>query len=262
MTNHPVIPSFLPALGLTVACLLSAPAASPVLRELSTDRPDTTESPHTVDAGHFQFEMEIAAWERDGSSRTLHLGELNLKAGLAHDLDLQLVLPLFSRTRGGAEGFGDIEVRLKKNLWGNDSGSTALAVMPFVKIPTAHADLGNGKWEGGLIVPFAFELPGGWSAAVMAQIDLAADETDGNGYHAAFVNSATASHGLTESTAFFLELVSVLSAEKNGAPAEAYFNAGLTWAVTPQWQVDGGLRTGLTGDSTDFTPFVGLSAKF
>ena len=25
------------------------------LRELSTDRPDTTESPYTVDAGNFQF---------------------------------------------------------------------------------------------------------------------------------------------------------------------------------------------------------------
>ncbi len=237
----------------------SAPAALP-LRELSTDRPDTTESARSVDAGHFQFELEIAAWERDGGTRTLHLGGLNLKAGLDESTDLQLVLPLFSRTDGGPEGFGDIEVRLKRNLWGNDAGSTALAMMPFVKIPTAGHDLGNGKWEGGFIVPFAFSLPAGWESAVMTEIDLAADEA-GNGYHAVFVNSITASHGLTESTACFVELVSVLSAE-SGAEAEAYFNAGLTWVVQPRWQVDGGIRAGLTSSSSDFTPFLGLSAKF
>ena len=237
----------------------TAPAAPP-LRDLSTDRPDTTESPRSVDAGNFQFELEIAAWERDRGTRTLHLGEFNLKAGLDDSTDLQLVLPRFSRTSGGPEGFGDIELRLKRNLWGNDNGPTALAVMPFVKIPTASHDLGNGKWEGGLLVPFAFSLPAGWESAVMTGIDLAADDT-GNGYHAVFVNSITASHGLTESTAFFVELVSVLSAE-SGADDEAYFNAGLTWAMLPQWQVDGGIRAGLASASTDFTPFLGFSAKF
>ncbi len=35
--------------------------------------------------------------------------------------------------------------------------------MPFIKLPTAH-DLGNGEYEGGLIVPFAFEGPAEWSA--------------------------------------------------------------------------------------------------
>ena len=55
--------------------------------------------------------------------------------------------------------------------------------------------------------------------------------------------------------------VSVLSAE-SGADWEAYFNTGMTWAVTPTWQVDGGVRLGLTDASTDFTPFLGLSTKF
>ena len=41
------------------------------MRELSTDRPDQTESPHTVDAGHFQLEMDFvsAAFDRDDSGR-------------------------------------------------------------------------------------------------------------------------------------------------------------------------------------------------
>ena len=43
---------------------------------------------------------------------------------------------------------------------------------------------------------------------------------------------------------------------------EAYFNTGMTWAVSDTWQLDGGVRVGLTRASTDFTPFLGLSTKF
>ena len=227
---------------------------------MSTDRPDTTESPYTVDAGHFQFEMEIAAWAKDGRERELTLGELNAKVGLNACTDLQVVLPFYTQVRNGGEGFGDVQIRLKRNLWGNDEGSTALALMPFIKLPTAHGDLGNDELEGGLIVPFGFEGPAGWACAVMAEGDIEADE-DGSGHHFTAVTSATTSHEVTENTGVFFELVSVLSAE-SGADWEAYFNTGMTWAVTPTWQVDGGVRLGLTDASTDFTPFLGLSTKF
>jgi hypothetical protein len=38
------------------------PTPDNLLRELATDRPDKTESPTTVDAGHFQFEMDFATF--------------------------------------------------------------------------------------------------------------------------------------------------------------------------------------------------------
>ena len=237
-----------------------SPCSAAGLRPLSTDRPDTTESPHTVDAGHFQFEMEIANRTSNGSEREFSLGELNAKIGLDSSTDLQVVLPTYTRVRNGGEGFGDVEIRLKHNLWGNDDGSTALALMPFIKLPTANGDLGNGEFEGGLIVPFGFEGPAGWACAVMAELDLAADE-DGGGHHLAVLTSATASHDLTENTGVFLEVVSILSAE-SGADWEAYFNAGITWGLTPTWQLDGGVRVGLTHASTDFMPFLGASTKF
>ena len=239
-------------------CVTTSLAAD--LRPLSTDRPDTTESPHTVDAGRFQFETEIAAWTRDGKEREISLGELNAKVGVYSSTDLQLVLPFYTHVRRGDEGFGDIQIRLKHNLWGNDEGSTALALMPFVKLPTANGDLGNGEIEGGLIVPFGFEGPADWACAVMGELDLEADE-DGGGHHLVVLTSATASHGVTENTGIFFELVSLLSAESD-ADWEAYFNSGMTWAISPTWQLDGGVRVGLTSASTDFTPFLGVSTKF
>jgi hypothetical protein len=61
-------------------------------RELSPDRPDTTESPITVAAGHFQIESSLWSFSRDkdaaGSVSTWVCGEANLKLGLTEDQDL------------------------------------------------------------------------------------------------------------------------------------------------------------------------------
>ncbi len=251
---------------LPLFCLAACYGISPIiaaepLRELSTDRPDTTESPYSVDKGHFQFEMEMAAFTRDGGKwREFTLGELNAKFGLTESADLQVVMPTYTHVRDGDEGYGDTEVRLKYNLWGNDGGDTAMALMPFVKIPTARGDLGNGEVEGGLIVPFGFSAPGDWSCAVMGEVDLVSDD-DGSGYFLVGLASATASHSITENTAGFLEIVGIFSAETSD-DIEAYFNTGMTWGITETWQLDGGLRVGLTNASADLTPFVGLSTKF
>ena len=258
----PAFPPFFLLTRLIAAGALCAQcsAAPAPLRDFSTDRPDTTESPRTVDKGHWQFELEIASYESSGPERTLNLGELNTKFGLTNSTDLQFVLPIYSRVRGGAEGFGDLEIRVKQNLWGNDGGNSAFGVMPFIKLPTAGDDLGNGKVEGGLITALGFALPAGWGGAVMAEFDVAADES-GNGFHAVFVNSATTGHSLTENTSFFVEFVSVASTG-SGADYEAYFNTGVIWAPFGDWQWDAGVRVGLTPASADFTPFLGVSVRF
>ncbi len=247
-------------LPLFASLLIPAFARAAELRPLSTDRPDTTESAYTVDAGHYQFELEIANIENDGGGRTYNFAEMNAKIGISPSTDFQLVLPIYSHQQAGEEGFGEIILRLKHNLWGNDGGDTACAVMPFLKLPTANGDLGNGEIEGGLIVPFSFQGPANWSCAVMTEVDISLDE-DGSGYHPVFVNSATASHGLTANTGVFLELVSILSTD-DGADSEAYFNTGCTWAITESTQLDGGIRAGLNSASSDFTPFLGYSVKY
>jgi hypothetical protein len=230
------------------------------LRPLSTDRPDTTESPYTVDAGHFQFEMEIANATRYRGVREFSLAELNAKIGLDAATDLQVVLPFYTRIKDGAEGFGDVEIRLKRNLWGNDEGSTALAVMPFIKLPTANGDLGNGDFEGGVMLPIAFEGPAGWSCGAMGQLDLASSE-DGEGTEFVGLISATISHALTETSAVFFECVGIQSSE-SATDFECYFNSGATWSIALHTQLDAGIRVGLNRAATDFMPFTGISAKF
>src|SRR5687768_3054656 len=63
------------------------PTPRALMREMSTDRPDTTESPYTVDAGHTQVELSFFDYTRDdsddgGDFEALSLVPMNLKVGL------------------------------------------------------------------------------------------------------------------------------------------------------------------------------------
>jgi hypothetical protein len=230
------------------------------MRSLSTDRPDTTESPYTVDSGHYQFEIEIASFTRDGGEKSYGFGELNLKYGMDESTDVQFVLPLYNHIAGGPEGFGDVQIRVKRNLWGNDGGETALAVMPFIQLPTGADGISSDEYEGGIIVPLGFEGAYGWSYGIQGQLGVVADST-GSGHNFSFLTSATAARDLTETVGAFFEIVCIWG-EGSNATSEYYFNTGLTWGVAENLQFDGGIRVGLSNDAEDFTPFFGLSAKF
>lgn len=244
------------------------------LRDLSTDRPDLTESPYTVDAGWWQIESDLVAYTRDHDksggadvkASALSLVSLNVKVGLAHNLDLQTVIETYTRVRAHdrisgararASGFGDITSRLKINFWGNDGGKTAFALMPFVKWPTNRHGLGNNSVEGGLIAPLALELPGGWGCGVMTEVDLVRNETD-TGYTADWVNTITFSRDLTDKLGFYVELATTLT---RGADL-ATFDGGFTYGVTEHLQLDCGANLGLTKATEDLTVFVGASLRF
>lgn len=244
------------------------------LRELSTDRPDLTESPYTVDAGWWQLESDIVAITRDHEksagvdlkATAFSIASINLKVGLTNNIDLQTVIESYTYvkvtdriggTSASVSGFGDVTSRLKINFWGNDGGPTAFALMPFVKWPTNTHNLGNNSVEGGLIAPLAFELPGGWGCGVMTELDFVRNETD-TGYATDWVNTITFSHDLSEKTGFYVELATTLT---RGADL-ASFDCGLTYGATKHLQFDVGANIGLTRATEDLTVFVGVSARF
>jgi hypothetical protein len=246
---------------------LCHPTPRALLRDLSTDRPDTTESPYTVDAGHFQVELSFVDYTRDragGQTRTtLAVAPMLLKAGLLHNVDLQLGLDPWTHERtggeGSVEGFGDTIVRLKVNLWGNDAGDTAFALMPFVKLPTADDDLGNGRVEGGLIAPLAVALPAEFALGLMAELDLVAD--DDGGYTPDFVHTGTLGRAIVGDLAGYVEYAGFADLAGD-QKYRAYFDAGLTYAVGPDAQLDAGVRVGLTEAADDLGLFAGLSVRY
>jgi Putative MetA-pathway of phenol degradation len=253
------------------------PTPREYLRELSTDRPDKTESPRTVDAGHFQIEMDLATYfhDRDRSgggdtrSDALAIAPINLKVGLLNNVDLQLILETYNfvrvedRVAGTVEnksGFGDTTVRVKVNAWGNDQGSSALAVMPFVKLPTNQDDLAGDSVEGGIIIPFGFELPRGWELGFTTVYGFGREDTSSD-YDAVFINSATLGHDLFGDLGGYVEFFS----EVNTGQASRWVGTvdfGLTYEVTANLRLDAGVNVGITESADDVNPFVGMSWRY
>lgn len=251
---------------------LSQPTPDAELREMSTDRPDKTESAYTVDAGRFQIETDFIAYthdSRDGTTtRTFDVAPFNFKVGLSHDSDLQIVYGAFGHVRTSGHGtktdkesgFGDLTLRLKRNIWGNDGGATALAVMPFVKLPTNTLSDLNDDIEGGVIVPLAVDLGHGMGLGLMTEVDILRRE-NGSGYEPTFINSATVSFELTDWLGMYVEAYVERSAE-SGTETVATIDGGLTYAVTDNLQLDVGANVGVTEAADDLNVFAGLSQRF
>jgi hypothetical protein len=255
------------------------PTPKELMREMITDRPDKTESPYTVDAGHFQFEMDLVNYtydrERAGGVDTrvdaFAIAPINLKVGLCNQADLQVVVETWNYVRtetsgAGAtlhqRGFGDVTTRLKYNFWGNDGGKTAFAAMPFVKLPTNQDELGNNSVEGGLILPLAVGLPLDFGMGLMTEFDFNRDAT-GNGRHTEFVNSVTFSHDrlLVKDLGGYVEFFSLVSAE-SGFRWIGTVDLGVTYGLSENVRLDAGVNIGVTKAADDVNPFVGLSWRF
>ena len=252
---------------------LTDPTPRALLRDLSTDRPDKTESPYTVDAGRIQVELDLATYtidrERGVRTETVAIAPVNFKAGLTPSTDLQVIVqPYVRRTernratgrRTSLDGFGDVTVRLKRNLWGNDGGPTAFALMPFVKLPTNSGGIDNDAIEFGLIAPLAISVSDGIGLGLMTEIDFV-EEADGGGLAPSFVNSATISFDLTERAGLYTEIFTERGSER-GADWIVTGDVGLTYAVTDDLQLDGGVNVGLTRAADDLSLFIGLSRRF
>ena len=252
---------------------LLRPVPLELMREITTDRPDKTESPITVDAGHFQTETDIVNYTFDRSpqekNEAFALAATNFKIGLLNNLDLQVIVESYSWTRtkdlktgkaDRASGFGDVTLRGKMNFWGNDGGHTAFGIMPFVKLPTAGDALGNGAVEGGVILPLLIRLPSEWELGTMVEVDQARNSA-ANGYHQEFIYSITIGHDIARNFDGYVELFSNVSNEAHSAWVVSV-DCGVGYRITPNVQLDAGVNIGLTEAADDFNPFIGLSLRY
>ena len=259
--RHALVPGLL-------LVLLASPAFA--ARELTTDRPDTTESPFTVEAGRMQVELSFFEFSRDRANpehanvsvEEWNLAPFNLRIGVTQNFDLHVivepqhhirVVDHDARRTDTFSGAGDVTLRAKWNFWGNDGGPSALGLMPFVKLPTASSSIGNGRVEGGVILPVSFELPAGWGLAVMTEVDFVRNDAN-TGYDRLWVNSASFDHNVVGTVDGFIEMDSLV-----GGPPVVSLNGGFTMGVGDNMQYDAGVNVGLTRGATDFLLFTGVS---
>jgi hypothetical protein len=246
------------------------PVPKTLMRDMDTDRPDITEAPETVDAGHFQFETDLINIERkrsdDKEQTTTLINQFNLKLGLTTTTALQVGFQSFGvqqeRNLSGGDkatsrGVGDITVRLKQNLVGNDNGLFAMALLPYIKFPTAQYQ-SDGRFEGGFIVPMQMKLPGEWKIGMQVEGDRLKDE-DMNTLHTEFLQSLTICHELAKHLDGLAETYYTYNfKDKHWAN---FLNAALQVEAAKDFKVDAGLNYGLQHDA-EKTYFLGMSVRF
>ncbi len=252
------------------------PTPRELMRELSTDRPDKTESAYTVDAGHVQIEMDLVSYTYDRHNperadrrvQGFSILATNWKIGLLNNLDVQLLSDNFLWARvedldtgidDEETGVGDTTLRMKLNLWGNDGGKTALALMPFVTFDTGDDDFGTSGTEFGLIVPLALELPNKFGAGLMTEFDWVRDED--NDLNFVWVNTATIGRDLTEELGAYIEFFAEVDPDRS-SDWVGTLDFGMTYAISEDIQLDGGINIGITREADDWNPFIGLTIRY
>lgn len=256
---------------------LFSPTPANLLREFDTDRPDKTNSPHTLDAGHLQLEMDTFAFSHDrhNSERSFvrndnwTFANSNLRIGLTNWMDLQLLIPFYQVNRdkdastGMAmrqRGIGDLTVAVKINFWGNDGGKTSGGLELFVKAPTANHNLGNGKTEGGALLLLSATLPGDFELGTNSGVSITANDT-GSGHHAEIINSVSVSHKVFGPLSAYAEFWSDVNIQSH-APVAATADLGLLLMLGKNVQFDTGVNLGVTRAAPDVQTFFGVTVRF
>ncbi len=248
------------------------PTPDNLLRDLNSDRPDVTEGPYTVDAGHLQVESSFLEYtlDHEDTTRTEEFSILptNFRLGLLNQAEVDLILnPLIYQSvhtgdmSSHADGFGDTTVRTKINFWGDDGGATSLGLMPFVTFPTGSRSdgLGTGHVQGGLILPFQINLPHDWSIGMMAEVDFDRNDTN-TGAGIDWIYTAVVDHKIVGPLDGYVEYVSQ-SPQHLGLSYQAFFNIGVTYLVNEDVQLDCGINNGLSKDTPDYTIFAGITVR-
>ena len=256
------------------------PTPNQFLRDLTTDRPDTTESPFTVDAGHVQIETNLFGYSKSRAdaegTRTdsYEFATTNVRLGLTNQSEINVVWQpygfarnrsrdLASRTRDS--GIGGLDIRAKVNLWGNDTfgepGSTAFALLPFITLPT---DRRNGispeATEVGLIVPLTISLTDKFGLGLNAGVNGVKD-SDLSGRHAEWLGSASLSYAWSDNLGTYYEAgARVGTDDPRGEPV--VLGTGLTYKLSENLQLDAGVNFGVTRAADRINSFVGVSARY
>jgi hypothetical protein len=263
------------ALALAAGAVRAAddPQSQGGLRPLCPDRPSKGTSACTVDKGHVQLEADAVNWtydHEDGvTTRTLFLANPTLKLGVTDDFDVEADIAPYVRMSteaGGASsatsGVGDLFLKVKWSLAGNHGGDLGLALEPYVKAPTAKSGIGDGAWEGGLLVPVSYSLPMGWSLGVTPELDVMLNGS-GSGRHVGLAIPVGLSHAIGPLNGT-VELWTDQDFDPAGTNRQYSLDFAAAWQPKdqPNLQLDGGVNLGLNRATPDVQVYVGLARRF
>jgi hypothetical protein len=231
------------------------------MREFSIDRPDVTESPISVDAGHFQFEGDMVKWSKSAqgkSDRTINVISGLYKLGLTQSWDIHFGIEAYNIDQDPEgktydKGFGATTIRLKHNFWGNDGKQvTALGMIPYVTFVSGNPFDSDVVYGVGF--PFSYDLSDKLGAGAQAQFDFVPSEDGGR--EMSYFQTIVLGGPLVGNFDFYVEGMGTFYSGGNWFTA----NGGIIYNVSPNVKVDVATNVGLT-DEAPTKAYLGLSFR-
>ncbi|WP_210519969.1 transporter [Hymenobacter terricola] len=249
---------------------LFRPTPRKYMRPMVPDRPGITESPYSVDAGHFQYETDALRLltRREGTTygHDWYVNHALAKIGLSDRTDLQVGVDSYTATRNYDEadasqtqeyhGLGDVTLRLKHTLVGDDNSRWALGLIGYATLPTG-GPRGDGAVEYGAVLPVVYQITKPWSIGgqVAAQVYW---DRDTQARFLQLTPTFTTDYQFTKIIQAFVELVGYDEVRLNDWRSS--INTGAQLDVSENVQLDFGTHLPIT-HSTDREYFFGLSFR-
>lgn len=247
---------------MAVAVLLSGWLTAQEKKDMVTDRPDQTESASVISVKGLQIESGFSFEKYDSNISNITYNSTLLRYGLLEKFELRLGLG-YSGIHVGLDGgnmdksgFAPITFGAKYQLREEGDGLPKLAFLSTFTIPNTGADIFENKHVGA-----DFRVNGEYSLneamSFGANLGVAWSGSE-YGNSAVGIYTAVVGMSLSEKIGAFAELYGFLPKEGKN---DHRWDAGLTYSVNEDLQLDFSTGVGLSKVSPDYFISLGLSIR-
>ena len=239
---------------LLLTVLYIAISTTLLAQEITTDRPDQTESAAVVGPKAFQFESGFLVQQNGNLNQEILLPTNLFRIGLSKKLELRVVheyqISKVQLSDNTLAGFNDLQLGFKWQLFESNDASTQLAVISHAVLPTGTG-LGFSLDNYGVINKLSFgqDLSNDWSIGINLNYDYL--ESHSLGY------TLAVGYGITSQLGVYFETFGNKTEDQD---FENYYDAGLTYLLRENIQLDFSFGSGLNTDMNYLS--VGLSWLF
>jgi hypothetical protein len=224
--------------------------------EITTDRPDVTNSSVVVPAGSLQIENGVNFSMRAGD-RFVDGTNTRLRAGIANCLEFLVDTPTyFANVRSSEKsGFSDVAPALKWQI-SPIPGKVDLSAVFGVALPTGSAGIAGRGPQPYLQFPWSWELRSGWGlSGMLTEFIRPSDPASKRITETTFVIEKK----VTGRASLFVEYVG--DYPQNGSPSQL-LNSGGVYRLSPNQQLDFHVALGLNHNAPNYIVGVGYSVRF
>ena len=254
---------------LTIA-LAAGNAAHAADNVINPDRPGVVESSQVVGSGIMQIETSLGEERNDeaGIDERTYTTPTLIRAGINDTWELRMESDgrtvqhtRINGTTGTLSGYADISIGMKWHFTSENTASHRPSTAWLFDVTT---DTGSREFRGNGLRPSVqfvaeWSLPDDTKLGVMPGIVY-----DKNDRHR-FVSSMFAvNYGkqFTSTLSGFVELAAQQLANKSDGGNIIATDAGMTWLLNKDMQLDASIQRGLTDETPDWVAAVGFSMRF